>query len=416
MGTDVLRHALDLAISSTLVIGVVVSIAFSLAAGISARTFRRQRGAPLPHSPLPGVTVLKPLHGSDAYLYDNLRSLCRQNYPTVQIVCGVRDPDDPAIPVVERLQREHPECQIDLVIDGRLYGSNRKVSNLHNMYRVARHDVLVIADSDVRVPPDYLRRLAGAVADPGVGVVSCLYRAENTATLPARVESLFINTDFVPMVLVARLVEKPTYAFGATMAIRRTVLDESGGFLPFADLLADDYHLGQRVAERGYSLVLSEQVVGTVFAVDSWRHAFEHQLRWARTNRACRPFGYFFSILGHGTLWALLVLLSFGIDSALGRLAVAALGLRGLVAVYVATRTLRGRLTAFDLALLPFTDLAWSLLWLLAFTGNTVVWRGTRYRLRPGGRIDLLTTDGTCPASPARPARDEPGQPAASAG
>jgi len=197
VGSDALGQAFDMAIGATLLVGIVVSVLFSLTACASARSFRRQRHPRSGPTPVPGVTVLKPLHGRDPYLYENLRSLCAQHYPTFQIVFGVRDPHDPAIAIVERLQREHPDRRIDLVVDGRLYGANRKVSNLHNMYRVARHDVLVIADSDVRVPADYLQRLAAAVADPAVGIVSCLYRACNTATLPARVESLCIDTDFV---------------------------------------------------------------------------------------------------------------------------------------------------------------------------------------------------------------------------
>jgi len=415
VGSDALGHAFDMAIGATLLVGIVVSVLFSLTACASARSFRRRRQPRSGPTPVPGVTVLKPLHGRDPYLYENLRSLCAQHYPTFQIVFGVRDPNDPAIAIVERLQREHPDGRIDLVVDGRLYGGNRKVSNLHNMYRVARHDVLVIADSDVRVPADYLQRLVAAVADPAVGIVSCLYRARNTATLPARVESLCIDTDFVPMVFVARVVESPTYAFGATMAIRRAVLDEAGGFLPLADLLADDYHLGQRVAARGYRLILSDLVVETVFAVDTWRQLFEHQLRWARTYRACRPGGYFCSVLAHGTLWALLALWYTGLSLPAGIVAATVWALRVLTAHDVANRTMGAGWRAADLAILPLKDLVGSLLWLLAFAGNTVVWGGERYRLRPGGRIEPVAAGRHHPALSAPSAPDEAGPRPASA-
>lgn len=414
MGTDAFWAVFDLVSGGVLTLGVAVSVLFSLVACASAWDFRRPRPRAVTAGNLPGVSVLKPLAGSDPYLYDNLASLCRQDYPRFQIICGVRDPHDAAIAVVQRLRREYPACHIDLVIDGRLHGTNRKVSNLLNMYCMARHEVLVIADSDVRVCPGYLRHLVTALADPSVGVVSCLYRSRNNATVSAWIESLCINTDFVPMVLVARVVERPRYAFGATMALRRSVLDECSGFLPLADVLADDYQLGQRVAARGYRLVLSDLVVDTAFAVDSWRQMLTHQLRWARTYRACRPLGYFFSILGHGTLWAILALSSSSVGTATGVLAATSLALRGVAAVYVARRALGIRLRAIDIGLLPFKDLGTSFLWLLAFAGNTVVWRGARFRLRPGGRIDpVLVSDGSAVTAP--PQHDRADSRAASA-
>src|SRR5262249_51218014 len=186
-----------------------------------------------------------------------LSTLCTQDYPAFQIVFGVADADDPAAAVVAELRRRYPAVDMHLVVDGRIYGTNHKISNLHNMYRAAKHDLLVIADSDIRVPPDYLRRLAAQLSEPGVGIVTCPYRAVTTRGLPTLMESLFINTDFTPSVLVARLVEERRYAFGATIALRRSVLDEIGGFLPLANLLADDYYLGNRGADRGYGVAPS---------------------------------------------------------------------------------------------------------------------------------------------------------------
>jgi ceramide glucosyltransferase len=292
--------------------GLIGSTIYCLVMLYSARRFFRPSARPR-DSRLPGVTVLKPLKGLDHELYENLASLCRQDYGTFQIVCGVAAPNDPAVPVVRRLQAEFPAVDIELVIDARLYGTNHKVSNLHNMYPRAKHEVIVIADSDIRVRRDYLRRLVERLDGPRVGLVTCLYRAVGNPGLPTLLELLSINTDWCHMVLVARVVEPPTYAFGATIAMRRTVLEEIGGFLPIADHLADDYQLGQRVVARGYECVLAEQVVDTVIAVGSWRRLFQHQLRWARTYRICRPGGYFASIMTHATLWAVLSLISHGV-------------------------------------------------------------------------------------------------------
>jgi ceramide glucosyltransferase len=195
---------------------------------------------------------------------------------------------------------------LSLVIDPRVYGANYKVSNLHNMYRHAKYDVVVLADSDIRVGPEYLAHVVEPLRNKNVGVSTCLYRAVNTGGLPTLVESLFINTDFANLVMLARKVETASYAFGATIAMRREVLEEIGGFLPIANLLADDYEIGYRAFQRGYVNELSTEVVDTVLSVGSWRRLYDHQVRWARTYRVNRPGGYFGSLLTHGAFWALL--------------------------------------------------------------------------------------------------------------
>lgn len=386
--SGLLGLALDTIALAIVACGVTASALFCCAACVGAAAFARmRRGVPPPAGPLPPVTVLKPLRGCDPHLAANLASLCRQDHPDFQVVCGVHDPADPAVPVVRQLQREFPG-RVDLVIDGRLQGANRKVSNLCNMLGAARHDLLVIADSDIRVPGDYLRRLAARLRDPRVGIVSCLYRARGTGSRAARLEAMTIDMDFMPLVLVARLVETPRYAFGATMALRRAVLEASGGFRPLADMLADDFHLGRRVAACGYRLELSEVVVETVFTVDSWRHLFRHQLRWARTYRTCRPAGYFLTVFTHGTLWALLAVAYAGGSAAGWQVAAALCALRLGSALYVANHGLGAAWRVSDLALLPLRDLGGSLLWLLAFLGSTVRWNGMRFRVRRDGQLE----------------------------
>jgi len=236
--------------------GLAVSLAFCLIGFASAwQFFRNPQPADEPRI-LPGVSVLKPLKGLEASLYENLATFCDQDYPTFQIVFGVADADDPAVGIVRRLQGAYPGVRIDLVVDARAYGTNYKVSNLHNMYQTAAHEVIVLADSDMRVPRDYLRRVTAALADPTVGMVTCLYRALPTRGSANLTEALFINTTFAFLIMVARVVEKPTYAFGATMAMRRARLDEIGGFLPLVDYLADDFKKSNGIDLRDDSQAL----------------------------------------------------------------------------------------------------------------------------------------------------------------
>lgn len=382
-------------------IGILTSLWFYFTGYYGARDFfkaRRANGHAGDDATLPGVTVLKPLKGLDIDLYENLSSFCRQDYPKFQLVFGVADADDPAVAVVRRLQAHFPNVRIDLVVDGRVYGTNYKVSNLHNTYRAAAHDVIVIADSDIRVAPDYLRRIVTQLDDPEVGVVTCLYKAVNTGGLPTLIESLFINTDFAPMVLVARIVEKPSYAFGATMAVRRSVLDEIGGFLPLADYLADDYHLGHKIAARGYRLALSDVVVETVLAVGSWKRLIDHQLRWARTYRNCRPGGYLGSIFTHGTLWATLNLFYNHFSFRAGLVAALVYGVRIALASRIANRHIHAPLRWREALLVPLKDLFVSAIWGLCFMGDTVSWSGHEFRVLEGGRMVLVPPAGMAPA------------------
>lgn len=334
-----------------------------------------------------GITVLKPLKGLDIGLYDNLATLCRQRYAPFQVICGVASEEDPAAAVVRRLQRDFPDVDLELVADERIYGANYKVSNLMNMLPHAKHELIVIADSDIRVGPSYLDALERAVREPGVGLATCPYRAVDRGPLPTLVESLFINTDFMPLVMVARKVEKSTYAFGATIALRREILDEIGGFAPLANTLADDYQLGYRVAQRGYRLVLIDELVDTVLAIPSWQRLLNHQLRWARTYRICRPGGYFSSIVTHGTLWALINVIYFGFSPLASAVSAAVLGLRYLSAMVIGWGCLKAETSWSAMLAVPLKDLFFDVLWLLAFVGDEVVWGGTRFRVGRDGEM-----------------------------
>ena len=383
---------LDGLLQVVIAVGMLASAVFYVIEVWSARQFFRASSKPL--APFqPPVTVLKPLKGVDVQLYENLATFCRQIYPQFEIICGVADADDPAVEVVRQLQRDFPRVALSLVVDGRIYGANYKVSNLHNMYQHARHDIIVLADSDIRVGPEYLARVVEPLRNRRVGVSTCLYRAVSTGGLPTLVESLFINTDFANLVMLARKVEKASYAFGATIALRREVLEEIGGFLPIANLLADDYEIGYRAFQRGYVNELSTEVVDTVLSVGSWRRLYDHQVRWARTYRVNRPGGYFGSILTHGTFWALANVL-LNAFSPLSLLASAGLlVLRYVAAGRMAWNHLKTDHSWAELALVAPKDLFVTAVWFAAFAGNTVVWSGHRFQVQKSGEmVDLTST------------------------
>ena len=365
----------------------------------AARTIR-----PLPPGvPLPPVTVLKPLKGPGIDLYDNLASFCRLDYPAYQIVFGVEDVRDPAVAVVRQIRRDFPDRDIVLSV-GSMPGANRKVANLCHMMWHARHDLLVVSDSDIRVRPDYLRAMVGALvdpaADPAIGLTTCLYRGHGRFGLPTVLEPLFINTDFMPIVLAAQLVDRFQYAYGASIAFRREALEAIGGFPALADYLADDYHLGNRIARAGYRLVLLpytvETVLDSVTLGDVWRHI----LRWSRTYRVSRPASWFCAVVTHAMLWGCVSLLVTG-GSLLGWAAFAwALGGR-LVGLVGVLRLLGEHETLRWLWLVPAKDLFNSLMWAVAFLGNQVRWSGQVLRVHRDGRMVAV---GPVPAAAPAPA------------
>ena len=339
----------------------------------------------------PAVSVLKPLKGQDPDMYESFRSHCLQDYPQYELIFGVSNAHDPAILEVERLRAEFPDRSIQLIVCGEQLGTNVKVSNLAQMVRAARYDHFVVSDSDIRIQPDYLRKVIAPLAESEVGMVTCLYRGIAADTLGSKLESLGISTDFSPGVLVARLMEGSLrFALGSTMAFRRDDLQAIGGFESFVDYLADDYELGKRIASLGREVRLSEVVVETFLPSYTLCQYFAHQLRWARGVRDARPGGYVGLLFTFGWQWAALaVIASRGAGWAWG-LAGVALFLRLLSAWVVGGSALHDRQGARFLALIPLRDVVGVLIWLASFTGNTVSWRGDRFVLAKG---KLVRTD-----------------------
>src|ERR1700722_4568937 len=261
----------------------------------AARFLRESRDLYGAASPVhqPSVSILKPLKGIDPDIYASFRSHCLQDYAEYEIIFGVSDPGDPAVASVKQLQQEFPERTIRLVISPNKLGPNVKVSNLGQMLSTARFEHLIVNDSDIRVDPDYLRRVIAPLANKDVGMVTCLYRGVAAPTLGSRLESLGISTDFCPGVLVARQLEGGVrFGLGSTLAFRRTDLERIGGFHSIVDYLADDYELGRRIAGLGLQVLLSDVVVETHLPAYALHGFFAHQLRWARGVRDSRAGGY----------------------------------------------------------------------------------------------------------------------------
>jgi ceramide glucosyltransferase len=371
------------------------ALAFAVIASIATRLRLKTLPWILPAA-MPSVTVLKPLCGDEHALYECLRSFCEQTYPRFQMVFGVSDGEDPAVDVVARLQREYPNIDLQLVIDRRQHGSNRKVSNLINMMAVARHEYLVISDSDVRVQPDYLARVVRPLLTSEVGIVTCPYRGNPAPGFWSLLGALFIDDWLMPSMRVSALFGSRSFAFGATIAIRRAVLSSIGGFTAIANQLADDYRLGELTRRMGLTTVLSDVVVETYVDERSFADLVQHELRWLRTIRAVRPTGYALWFIGFGVpLAALGALLARGSWPSLVLLLFTALARLDLHWKVRAPRE-----SPATLLVLPFRDALNVILWMWGFVTRRVHWREDHYRVTRDGSAENLdqANDGSAPA------------------
>jgi len=365
-------------------VGAGCGILFYLASIICAWRFLRLPRSASCNPFCPPVSILKPVRGADPHAYECFRSHGLIDYPEYEIIFGVHDPDDPAVALVERLKKEFPTRRIELVVCPRDLGTNRKVSNLIQMFPAVRHDHLVVNDGDIRVPPDYLRRIMSPLADASVGLVSTLYRAVAGRTLGAQLEALSIS-DFATSVLVSYANRRGFhYGFGSTLAFPRRVLEQLGGFAVLADYLADDHQLGTRINQAGYRIVLSDLVVETCLPDYSLRSFWHHQLRWARTVRDASPGGYLGLMLTLGVQWAALTVLVAAGAGWAWALLLAAYAWRIAALLVTGLGVCRDRDILCRLWLLPFRDVQAVLVWIASYAGRTVVWRGDRFILKHG--------------------------------
>jgi ceramide glucosyltransferase len=325
---------------------------------------------PQPPTPNPvplSVSILKPVYGKDAGFYEAIRTHAIQQYPEFEILFGIRRADDPARAVVERLIAEFPT-------------PNRKVGSLIDLAREARHPILIVNDSDISVPPGYIARVTAPLAQPGIGMVTCLYRAE-VRDWPSRFEALAIATDFAPSTLVARLFGVSDFGLGSTLVFRRADLDRIGGFHAIADYLADDYQLGHKLHALGLRNIISEVVVSTRLASGSWAGAWRHQQRWARTIRLSGGAGYAGLPITYSSLWVLIAA-GFG----LWWIALPLLAIRMAMAMVSGWLLESADVWKYCYAI-PVRDLAGVAVWAAGLFGRTVVWRDQKLELDDEGRI-----------------------------
>lgn len=351
----------------------------------AARMLRRPPASPGPIPP--AVTILKPLKGEDKELYGCLSSFCSQDYPEFQILFAVSSEKDPAIGVVERLRRDFPGVDMDLIVSPSRIGCNPKINNISNAYPLAKHDLLLLSDSDIRVERDFLRRAVLAFADPLVGAATCFYRCAVPKDLCGLLESFSVNAQFLPQALTAGAFGM-RFAMGAAILMRREAFERSGGFFGLANHLADDFALGAAVQEAGYKLEFCDVVVESVPDIDSLSDLFRHQIRWARTIRICNPAGYLGLLLNHGFSLATLGLFFCGWSPALALICSGVWALKA-AAAWIILKSTGKRHPLPSFFLLPLSEwLAFSA-WLSGLGASKVLWRGELYALHPRGRLSL---------------------------
>ena len=371
------------------VLGTISSLGFYVLCLLSAWKFLRERKVEKSVRPTQPVSILKPLRGTDPEMYESFRSHCLQDYPDYEIIFGVGDANDPAIALVEQLKAEFPRHPIRLMVCAEKLGNNTKVSNLAQMARAARYEYFIVNDSDIRVEPDYLRRVLAPLTDPKIGLVTCLYRGIANSTLGSRLESLGISTDFSAGVLVAQNIERGIrFGLGSTLAFRRRDLQAIGGFEALVDYLADDYQLGSRIAALGLKVELSDVVVETFLPRYTLRTFLDHQLRWARTVRDSRFWGYVGLGMTFGLPWAALALIFAQGAAWAWALFACVVAMRVGVAVVVGRSVLRDRQVIRLLAWIPVRDFFALVVWIVSFAGHEIVWRGVRFRLESGKLIN----------------------------
>lgn len=367
-------------------------LGYYLVALWSARAFLRRRRFPADFAP--SVSILKPLRGIDPGMAEAFASHCRQEYAgDYEILFGVSTFEDPAVAAVQQLQAEFPERTIQLIVCPRTLGPNGKVSNVAQLLAHARHDFVVINDSDIRVGPHYLAQIVAPFAPVAgrcapVGLVTALYRGGAHGTLGSKLEALGIATDFAPSVLTARFLEGGLhFGLGSTLAMSRAALEAIGGLTPLADYLADDYQLGSRIHAAGFSVELAHEIVET--SVPGWSSSgfVTHQLRWLRTVRESRRGGYAGLIFSYGLAWAFFNLITTGLSLPAFALFSLALLFRVSLALGVGVGILRDRQVLRDLWLLLPRDLIALTLWAWSYASDTVSWRGEHFTLRDGKLI-----------------------------
>jgi ceramide glucosyltransferase len=358
------------------------ALVYSLLSVVAAFRYLSVR-PPALNTPEP-ISILKPLAGLDLGLESNLRSFFEQDYPMFELLFAVRSQDDPSVPIVEKLRSEYPQVSARLLVTGESPYPNAKVYSLEQMLAAAANDLVVMSDSDIRVTSGLLKTVAAEFQDAGLGVATCPYRAVAGLSFWSRLEAIGMNTDFAAGILVARMLEGMKFAVGPTIAARRRVLQAIGGFDRLKDYLAEDFVMGKFAADAGHGVILSSYVIEHHIGSTDFHHNAAHRLRWARSTRRSRPLGYIGQLF---TMPLPLVILLCAVNPAWWPALLVTLAVRMLAAYVVSARVLRARI---NWLLLPIEDVNAFCFWLAGFFGNTIVWRGRRYRLYSDGRFEPL--------------------------
>ncbi|MGC8743632.1 MAG: glycosyltransferase [Verrucomicrobiia bacterium] len=336
---------------------------------------------------LPSLTIIKPVKGADEFTARCLKSWFTQDYKgKMEVIFAVDSKEDPAFKVCSELLKEFPEADARIVVCAGRYGSNAKVSKLVEITPLIKNQIVVVSDADVVAPSDLISGSIALFEKDNTGLVCCFYTLANPQTFAMKWEAIAINADFWSQVLQAKSLKPINFALGAVMMIERTALEKIGGFKSVVDKLADDYWLGRLIYENGYRVELSPVVVECFHPPTNWRDTFAHQLRWGRTIRVCEPVSYFFSILSNLTLWATLCLITNPALSGIGFFVLAILTRCSTAAIYQKKLT-KSPLKFYQIIMPPIKDLIHFLIWILAFAGDTIEWRGKKYRVTKDGRM-----------------------------
>src|SRR5712664_1281280 len=387
---------------AVLLLALAPLVYYALATLAALRFFARERARQLPNY-TPPVSVLKPVRGIDFASHENFASFCRQEYPDYEILFAVNDDADPAVPEIRRISAEFPERKSRLLVGAEHVGAKRKVNKLARLAREARNEVLVLTDGDVRVGPDYLREAVARLVDRKIGAVTSFYRGIAENNLGANLEAVGASSDFFAGVLMAGWTEGISFALGAAIATTKEWLGKMGGFEAIADALADDYELGHRIAKAGGEVVLSREAVWTMYPAQTLRSFWDHQVRWARTVRLCRPLSYMGLLFTQGLPWVLLAAFVAPAKWIAGVYLLAYLILRFAMAWTVGIWGVGDEVLRRKIWLVPLRDAVHFIIWLASFGSNHIRWGNAEYVIRRG-RMVPLAGGGRAAAEPAEDA------------
>src|SRR5437899_11568660 len=367
---------------------------YALATLAALHSFRLERARVRPNYS-PSVSLLKPVRGVDFGSYENFVSCCRQEYPEYEVLFAVNDDGDPAVPVIRRIIAEFPERRIRLLVGAEHLGANRKVNKLARLAREAQNEVLVLTDGDVRVGSQFLREIVGPLADRKIGAVTCFYRGIAEKNLGAEIEAVGASSDFFAGVLMAGWMEGISFALGASNATTKEWLAKIDGFASIADALADDYELGHRMAKAGSEVVLSREPVWTMYPAQTLRSFWDHQVRWARTVRLCRPLSYLGLLFTQGLPWTLLAILVAPSNWIAVAYPFSYFTLRYAMAWTVGVWGIGDEVLRRKIWIIPLRDAIHFVVWLASFGSNHVRWDNVEYAIREGHMVPSARSEGS---------------------